>query len=64
MQRYQVTDAAAHDSPVFDVLVGQHTGAGRHKRPIYADSADRPKARQERCACHGMKWLGQGENSA
>ena len=58
MQRYRGTDAAAHDSPVFDVLVGQHTGAGRHKRPIYAESAYRPKAQQERCICHGMKRLG------
>jgi len=58
VQRYRATDAAVHDSPVFGVLVDQHTSAGRHKRPIYAGSAYRPKAQQEGCVCLGMKRLG------
>jgi len=50
VRSYRLTNDSVHDSPVFGVLVDQHTGAGRHKRPIYAGSAYRPKAQPARLA--------------
>ena len=50
VRSYRVTDASVHDSQAFDVLLDQHTHEDDRKRPIYADSAYRPKAQQERLA--------------
>ncbi len=51
VRSYRVTAAAVHGSPVFGVLVDQHTDAGRHQCPIYAGSAYRPKAQRVGTSC-------------
>ena len=45
-----VTDAAVHDSQVFDVLPDQAADESRRKRAIYADSAYRSSAQEDRLA--------------
>ena len=50
MRSYRVTDASVHDSQVFDVLLDQHTHEDDRKRLIYADSAYRSKAQEQRLA--------------
>lgn len=47
---YVVTDAAVHDSQVFEALLDQTTDAVGNKRSIYADSAYRSQAHEERLA--------------
>jgi len=39
-----------HDSQVFDVLLDPHADESGHKRAIYADSAYRSKAQEQRLA--------------
>ena len=41
VQRYQVTDAAVHDSQVFEELLDQTMDDDGNKRAVYADSAYR-----------------------
>ena len=50
MQGYQVTDAAVHDSQVFEVLLDQAEQKDGKKRAIYADSAYRSKEKEEKLA--------------
>ena len=59
IQAYQVTDAAVHDSQVFDVLLDQTvqddgTGNGK-KRAVFADSAYRSKEKEEQLAVAGIR---------
>ncbi len=48
VQSYQVTDAAVHDSQVFEVLLDQAEQKDGKKRAIYADSAYRSKEKEEK----------------
>jgi IS5 family transposase len=50
IQSYSVTHAAVHDSQVFDELLDQATDADGNKRPVYADSAYRSQAQEQRLA--------------
>ena len=45
-----MTHAAVHDSQVFDVLLDQATDADGNKRAVYADSAYRSEAQEQRLA--------------
>jgi transposase, IS5 family len=45
-----VTHAAVHDSQVFDELIDQATDATGNKRAVYADSAYRSEAQEQRLA--------------
>jgi len=45
-----VTHAAVHDSQVFDVLLDQTIDADGSKRAVYADSAYRSEAQEQRLA--------------
>lgn len=51
---YAVTNAAVHDSQVFDELLDQTTDEDGHKRAVYADSAYRSEAREERLAANNL----------
>lgn len=55
VQSYAVSDAAVHDSQVFDGLLDQTVDAKGEKRPIYADSAYRSKDREETLAADGFE---------
>lgn len=46
IQAYQVSDAAVHDSQVFDELLDHTPTEQGEKRPVYADSAYRSQARE------------------
>jgi IS5 family transposase len=48
IQSYSVTHAAVHDSQVFDELLDQTIDADGNKRAVYADSAYRSEAREQR----------------
>ena len=48
VQSYAVSDAAVHDSQVFEELLDQTIDTDGKKRPIYGDSAYRSKEREER----------------
>jgi IS5 family transposase len=48
IQSYTVTHAAVHDSQVFDELLDQATDADGNKRAVYADSAYRSAAQEQR----------------
>jgi IS5 family transposase len=50
IQSYSVTNAAVHDSQVFDELLDQSLDADGRKRPAYADSAYRSEAQEQRLA--------------
>jgi len=50
VQNYAVSDAAVHDSQVFEELLDQTTDADGKKRRIYADSAYRSKECEETLA--------------
>jgi len=50
IQSYSLTHAAVHDSQVFDVLLDQATDTDGNKRAVYADSAYRSKAQEQRLA--------------
>lgn len=48
IQSYAVTAASVHDSQVFDGLLDQTIGMDGNKRPVYADSAYRSEAQEQR----------------
>ncbi|CAA9893022.1 transposase [Candidatus Methylobacter favarea] len=48
IQSYSVTQAAVHDSQVFDELLDQTTDVNGNKRVVYADSAYRSEAQEQR----------------
>jgi IS5 family transposase len=48
IQSYSVTHAAVHDSQVFDELLDQTIDADGNKRAVYADSAYRSEAQEQR----------------
>lgn len=50
IQSYSVTHAAVHDSQVFDELLDHTIDAGGNKRAVYADSAYRSEAQEQRLA--------------
>ena len=50
VQGYQVTDAAVHDSQVFEVLLDQAEQGDGEKRPVYADSAYRSQEKEAQLA--------------
>jgi IS5 family transposase len=50
IQSYAVTHAAVHDSQVFDELLDQTPDADGNKRAVYADSAYRSEAQEQRLA--------------
>ena len=50
VQSYAVTDAAVHDSQVFDELLDHTIDDQGDKRPVYADSAYRSKEQEESLA--------------
>lgn len=50
VQSYVVTDAAVHDSQVFDELLDHTLDDNGDKRPVYADSAYRSKEQEEKLA--------------
>jgi IS5 family transposase len=50
IQSYAITDAAVHDSQVFDELLDHTVDAEGNKRPAYADSAYRSAAQESRLA--------------
>ncbi len=54
VQSYAVSHAAVHDSQVFDELLDHTLGPDGGKRPIYADSAYRSKACEEKLAEDGI----------
>ena len=47
---YKVTDAAVHDSQVFEALLDQAADENDKKRAVYADSAYRSKLQEEKLA--------------
>src|ERR1035437_8274064 len=55
VQRYAVSDAAGHDSQVFEELLDQTIDAQGEKRAVYADSAYRSKDREETLAADGFE---------
>lgn len=50
VQSYAVSDAAVHDSQVFDELLDHTVDDKGDKRPVYADSAYRSKEQEEKLA--------------
>ena len=50
IQSYAVTTASVHDSQVFDELLDQTEDKDGNKRPVYADSAYRSEAQEQRLA--------------
>ena len=50
IQDYEVTDAAVHDSQVFEQLIDHMPGEDGEKRSVYADSAYRSQAHEEKLA--------------
>ena len=54
IQAYTVTDAAVHDSQAFDELLDQTEDAEGNKRAVYADSAYRSKATEEKLSKDGI----------
>ena len=50
VQSYAVTDAAVHDSQVFEALLDQTVDEDGHKRAIYADSAYRSQEKEAKLA--------------
>ena len=55
VQSYAVSDAAVHDSQVFEVLLDQTVDAEGKKRAAYADSAYRSKQREQTLAQEGFE---------
>jgi len=55
VQSYAVSDAAVHDSQVFEELLDQSQDAHGNKRAVYADSAYRSQEREEKLAVDGFK---------
>lgn len=54
VQSYAVSNAAVHDSQVFEELLDQTMDAEGEKRAVYADSAYRSSAREEALAADGF----------
>ncbi|BBJ24231.1 hypothetical protein W01_21580 [Candidatus Nitrotoga sp. AM1P] len=54
VQDYTVTDAAVHDSQVFEVLLDQTIDKDGKKRAVYADSAYRSRGHEEKLAADNM----------
>lgn len=54
IQSYSVTHAAVHDSQVFDELLDQTTDEKGSKRAVYADSAYRSEAQEQRLTEAGI----------
>ena len=54
VQSYAVSDAAVHDSQVFEELLDQSQDAQGNKRAVYADSAYRSKEREQKLASDGF----------
>ena len=54
IQCFEVTDAAVHDSMLFDDLVDQECQEDGNKRAVYADSAYRSKERESQLAHAGI----------
>ncbi len=54
VQSYAVTDAAVHDSQVFEVLLDQAVDGDGNKRAVYADSAYRSKEHEEELAADNL----------
>ena len=50
VQSFAVTDAAVHDSQVFDELLAHTLDQNGDKRPVYADSAYRSKEQEKKLA--------------
>ena len=50
IRSYSVTDAAVHDSQIFDELLDKTVGLDGDKRAVYADSAYRSQAQEQRLA--------------
>ena len=50
VQSYAVTDAAVHDSQVFEALLDQTVDEDGHKRALYADSAYRSQEKEAKLA--------------
>ncbi len=55
VQSYAVTDAAVHDSQVFEELLDQTEDGDGNKRAVYADSAYRSKEKEEQLAAAKMQ---------
>lgn len=55
VQSYAVSDAAVHDSQVFDELLDHTVDDKGDKRPVYADSAYRSKEQEEKLAQANME---------
>lgn len=55
VQDYEVTDAAVHDSQVFEELLDHTPGQDGMKRAAYADSAYRSQAHEEKLAEEGIE---------
>ena len=51
---YKITDAAVHDSQVFEEMLDQNTDDQGKKRAIYADSAYRSKEKEDKLAEDGV----------
>ena len=54
VQSYAVSDAAVHDSQVFEVLLDQTEDQDGNKRAVYADSAYRSQEKEEQLAAAKM----------
>lgn len=54
VQDYAVTDAAVHDSQVFETLLDQTSDEDGNKRAVYADSAYRSQEHEEKLAADNM----------
>lgn len=54
VQDYAVTDAAVHDSQVFEPLLDQTSDEDGNKRAVYADSAYRSQEHEEKLAAGNM----------
>ena len=54
VQSYAVSDAAVHDSQVFEALLDQTMDASGEKRAVYADSAYRSKEREAALSADGF----------
>ncbi len=57
MQSYDVTDAAVHDSQVFEALLDHSEDEGGKKRTIYADSAYRSQEKEASLATANIAFV-------
>ena len=55
VQSYAVSDAATHDSQVFEGLLNESKDAEGKKRAVYADSADRSNEREQTLGANGVE---------